>query len=439
MSKNLKELAEKIVNLAKQNGATAAEGIARESISHSVEVKNGSLEKIEGSEQLKLGARVFIGLRSASVSISNTENSYLENMISRAIAMAKQAPEDEFSGLAEVSQYASNFNIKNFDLLDKSFNDIKPDTLVSLAEQMTKSALDVPGANLSEGGVGCNLTKFHMTDSNGFSSGYSRTNFQLFCSTIAGENSQMERDYASESRVYFEELPDPDCVGNLSATRAVSRLNPKASPTGSYPVLYDERISSTLISHLISAINGASIARGSSWLLDSLEEKVLPQSITLSEEPKRPRIAGSRPFDSEGLPTSKKNLIKDGRLKQLVLDLRSARQLNLEPKGNASGVTNLRLSTGRKSQSEIISEIKNGFLVTSLIGSSVNQNTGDYSRGAGGYWIKDGEIVYPINRCTIAGNLKEMLINITQANDSKNTSSYEIPSLLVENMIVAGK
>ena len=278
-----------------------------------------------------------------------------------------------------------------------------------------------------------------MTDSNGFSSGYSRTNFQLFCSTIAGENSQMERDYASEGRVYFEELPDPDYIGNLSATRAVSRLNPKASPTGSYPVLYDERISSTLISHLISAINGASIARGSSWLLNSLEEKVLPQSITLSEEPKRPRIAGSRPFDSEGLPTSKKNLIKNGRLKQLVLDLRSARQLNLEPKGNASGVTNLRLSTGKKSQSEIISEIKNGFLVTSLIGSSVNQNTGDYSRGAGGYWIKDGEIVYPINRCTIAGNLKEMLINITQANDSRNTSSYEIPSLLVENMIVAGK
>ena len=214
-----------------------------------------------------------------------------------------------------------------------------------------------------------------------------------------------------------------------------------------YPVLFDQRISGSLIGHLTSAINGASISRGSSWLRESLNERILPKNFTLSEDPHRPRIAGSRPFDGEGLPTVNKNFVEDGILKQLILDLRSARKLNLKPSGNASrslssapqpSPGNLELSPGNNTPLGIIKEIKNGLLVTSLIGSTINQNTGDYSRGANGFWIQNGEVAYPVNECTIAGNLKEMLLNLTAANDGKKHLSRIIPSLLVENMMVAG-
>jgi PmbA protein len=286
-----------------------------------------------------------------------------------------------------------------------------------------------------------------MTTTGGFSGGYKKTGFQLFCSAIAGENSLMERDYASESRTFFEDLPDPFSVGHLAGRRAVNRLNPKKPLTGSYPVVFDERVSSSLIGHLTAAINGASISRGSSWLRDSLNTRILPKNFMLSEDPHRPRISGSRPFDSEGLPTVKKNFIEDGVLKNLILDLRSARKLNLKPLGNAyrslssppqPNPGNLELSSGTDSVSDIIRGIKNGLLVTSLIGSTINPNTGDYSRGANGFWIQDGEIVYPVNECTIAGNLKEMLLSLTASNDGKPYLSRVVPSLLVESMTIAG-
>ena len=296
-------------------------------------------------------------------------------------------------------------------------------------------------------GIGTNFSNFHMMASNGFSSGYKKTNFQLFCSAIAGANSLMERDYASESRTFFEDLPDAISIGQLAGNRAVNRLNPKKPLTGSYPVLFDERVSASLIGHLTSAINGAAISRGSSWLRESLNKRVLPASFNLSEDPTRPRIAGSRPFDAEGLPTSKKNFVEDGILKSLILDLRSARKLNLAPSGNAyrslssapqPGSGNLELSSDSKTVLDIIKKIKNGLFVTSLIGSTINQNTGDYSRGANGFWIQNGEITYPVNECTIAGNLKEMLLNLTAANDGRKHLSRVIPSLLVENMTIAG-
>ena len=247
---------------------------------------------------------------------------------------------------------------------------------------------------------------------------------------------------------FFNDLPKPSSIGELAATRAVKRLNPKKPPTGSYPVFFDRRVSNSLIGHLTAAINGAAICRGSSWLLNSLNKKILSDALTLSEDPTRPKIAGSRPFDGEGLPTKRKNFISNGILEKYVLDLRSSRKLNLNPSGNAyrslssspvPGVGNLELTPGKHSHHEIITNIKQGLLVTSLIGSTINNNTGDYSRGANGFWIENGEVVFPVNECTIAGNLKEMLLNLIAANDGQEHLSKVIPSLLVQNMIIAGK
>jgi PmbA protein len=448
MSEKLKNISEDIITQAKNYGATSVEALVVDNKALSIEVKNKNLEKIENAETLNLGLRVFVGSGSACVSISSANRKSIEQMALRAVEMAKEATADEFSLPANEQEILTVFNTNNYELCDSTYDEQNVEELKRVALEIESAALAVKDVTQCEGaGIGTNFSNFHMMTSNGFSSGYKKTNFQLFCSAIAGTNSLMERDYASESRTFFEDLPEAISIGQLAGNRAVNRLNPQKPLTGSYPVLFDERVSVSLIGHLTSAINGAAISRGSSWLRESLNKRVLPESFNLSEDPTRPRIAGSRPFDAEGLPTSKKNFIEDGILKSLILDLRSARKLNLTPSGNAyrslssapqPGPGNLELSSDSKTVLDIIKKIKNGLFVTSLIGSTINQNTGDYSRGANGFWIQNGEITYPVNECTIAGNLKEMLLNLTAANDGRKHLSRVIPSLLVENMTIAG-
>ena len=448
MSEKLKNISEDIITQAKNFGATSVEALVVDNKALSIEVKNRCLEKIENAETLNLGLRVFVGSGSACVSISSTNKKSIEQMALRAVEMAKEATADEFSLPANEHEISTISNTNNFELCDNTFDEINVEELKKVALEIECAALSVKDVSQCEGaGIGTNFSNFHMMTSNGFSGGYKKTNFQLFCSAIAGTNALMERDYASESRTFFEDLPDPLSIGHLAGNRAVNRLNPQKPLTGSYPVLFDERVSASLIGHLTSAINGAAISRGSSWLRESLGKRVLPANFTLSEDPTRPRIAGSRPFDAEGLPTLKKNFVEDGVLKSLILDLRSSRKLNLAPSGNAyrslssapqPGPGNLELSSGNKTVLDIIKKIKNGLFVTSLIGSTINQNTGDYSRGANGFWIQNGEVTYPVNECTIAGNLKEMLLNLTAANDGRQHLSRVIPSLLVENMTIAG-
>ena len=448
MSEKLKNISEDIITQAKNYGATSVEALVVDNKALSIEVKNKNLEKIENAETLNLGLRVFVGSGSACVSISSANRKSIEQMALRAVEMAKEATADEFSLPANEQEILTVFNINNYELCDNTYDELNVEELKRVALEIESAAMAVKEVSQCEGaGIGTNFSNFHMMTSNGFSSGYKKTNFQLFCSAIAGSNSLMERDFASESRTFFEDLPEALSIGQLAGNRAVNRLNPQKPLTGSYPVLFDERVSVSLIGHLTSAINGAAISRGSSWLRESLNKRVLPASFNLSEDPTRPRIAGSRPFDAEGLPTSKKNFIEDGILKSLILDLRSARKLNLAPSGNAyrslssapqPGPGNLELSSNSKTVLDIIKKIKNGLFVTSLIGSTINQNTGDYSRGANGFWIQNGEITYPVNECTIAGNLKEMLLNLTAASDGRKHLSRVIPSLLVENMTIAG-
>ncbi|MGI9368981.1 MAG: TldD/PmbA family protein, partial [Ruegeria sp.] len=277
--------------------------------------------------------------------------------------------------------------------------------------------------------------------------GYARTSRSVSCVAISGEGTGMERDYDGDSRTFQSDLRSAEEIGRSAGERAVQLVGARKPATGTFPILFDERISSSLIGHLLAASNGAAIARGASWIKDSLGEQVLPEHLSLIEEPHRPRISGSRPFDAEGLPTHRRAIVDNGMLTGWTLDLSSARKLNMAPTGNAArGVSgppspsnwNLSLTQGDKSREELMRDMGTGLLVTSMIGSTINPNNGDYSRGASGFWIENGEITHPVNECTIAGNLRDMLMRIIPANDARSYLSRVVPSLLIEGMTLAG-
>ena len=290
--------------------------------------------------------------------------------------------------------------------------------------------------------------RIHLAASNGFSGGYERSSHALYCVAISGEGLGMERDHYGESRIYRADLPTPEHVGQEAAHRAVARSGARRPKTGAYPVLYDERIASSLIGHLLSAANGSAVARGSSWLRDRLGEPVLPEALSLLEDPHRARTAGSKPFDAEGLPTKARAIVENGVLQGWTLDLSTARQLGMDSTASAArgtqsppspSITNVALTQGTSSQADLLRDMGTGLLVTSMIGSTISATTGDYSRGASGFWVENGEIAYPVNECTIAGNLHDMLRSIVPANDARPHLSRVVPSLLVEGMTLAGE
>ena len=258
----------------------------------------------------------------------------------------------------------------------------------------------------------------------------------------------MERDHYGEARVHRGDLPAPEDVGRIAAERALARANPRKPRTGAFPVLYDERVAASLIGHLLQAANGASVARGASWLKDRLGEQILPRTLSLTEDPHRARVGGSRPFDGEGLPTLARRIVENGVLTGWTLDLATARKLGMESTANAArsassppspSVSNVALTETDLTREDLMREMGTGLLVTSLIGSSINPTTGDYSRGASGFWVENGQIAYPVNELTIAGNLHEMLAGIRPAGDARHWTSRVVPSLLVEGLTVAGE
>ena len=265
--------------------------------------------------------------------------------------------------------------------------------------------------------------------------------------TLRDGSGEVERDWAAESRVWQADLPAAESVGQRAAERAIARAGARKPRTGACPVLFDERVAGSLIGHLLAAINGATIARGSGWLRDALGQPVLPAGLDLLEEPRRLRTPGSRPFDAEGLATRARAIIADGTLTGWVLDLSTGRRLGLESTANASrgtaappspATTNVTLSPGRHSRADLLRDMGTGLVVTSLIGSAINPTTGDYSRGAAGFWVEGGEIVHAVNECTIAGNLRDMLMRIVPANDALPHLSLRVPSLLVDGLTLAG-
>jgi PmbA protein len=342
---------------------------------------------------------------------------------------------------------ATDLDSARLDLSDPT-PDPSPAALEDAARRAEAAALAVEGIAMAEGAsAGFGRRRVHLAASNGFAAGFARSDHSLSCVAITGTGTAMERDYAGEHRLHAADLPEPDWVGRLAADRTLARAGASQPKTGAYPVLYDERISSSLIGHLLGAINGASVARGSSWLRDALGQQVLPKALTLTEDPHRPRATGSRLFDAEGLPTRARALVEAGTLTGWVLDLGTARKLGMSSTASAMrgtgappspGVSNVALTQGTRSRDDLIREMGTGFLVTSLIGASINPTTGDYSRGASGFWVEGGEIRHPVNGCTIAGNLRQMLQTLVPANDARPHLSHVVPSLLVEGLTLAG-
>ena len=447
MTQPLNALTHALLQAASKAGADSADALAIEATSLSVDVRAGALEQAERSEETEIGLRVFVGQRVAIVSASDTSARTVEEMASRAVAMAREAPEDPFAGLAGADQISTDWDVDALELADPA-PEPAPEALQQDAAEAEAAGLAVKGiSQVQSSSAGYGAQQIWMSATNGFEGGYRRTNRGLSCVTIAGTGTQMERDYDGDSRTFQADLRSAREIGTRAAERTLARLEARKPPTGAYPVLFDERISSTLLGHLLAAMNGSAIARGASWLRDSLGEQVLPTALSVIEDPHRPRVSGSRPFDGEGLATAKRTLVQDGVVQGWTLDLANGRKLDMASTGNAARGTssgpspsnwNVSLTQGSASREDLIRDMGTGLLVTSMIGSTINPNTGDYSRGAAGLWVENGEITHAINECTIAGNLREMLGGMIPANDARTHLSRVVPSLLVSGMTLAG-
>lgn len=448
MTQPLDQLTDALLNAARKAGASAADAIAIEGRSMTIDMRGGTLEQAEREEGIDVGLRVLVGQRQACVSASDARPEVLGALAERAVAMAREAPEDPYIGLADPAQLAQGWDMAALELSDPT-SEPSPQDLQDDAREAEAAALAVDGVTqVQSASAGYSWRAVHMAATNGFSGGYERTDRGLSCVAIGGEGTGMERDYDGDSRIFQADLRRPQDIGRTAGERTVAALNPRRPRTGAYPVLFDERISSSLIGHLLAASNGAAIARGSSWLMGRLGDQVLPKGLSVIEDPHRPRAVGSRAFDAEGLPTQRRALVDDGVLTGWALDLANARKLGMDPTGSAKrgtssppspGTWNIELTQGPHSRDALLAQMGTGLLVTSMIGATINPNTGDYSRGATGFWVENGQIAYPVNECTIAGSLPEMLRNVTPANDARPWLSRVVPSLLVEGLTIAGE
>ncbi len=433
-----------LIAKARRAGADAADAVLAEGISLSHARRLGKPEKLERSEGYDLGLRVLVGKRQAMVSSNDRTKPALDELVERALAMARAVPEDPYCGLAEPAELART--IPELDIADP--REPSPDELIGRAAAAEDAARAVPGVTNSEGAeAGWGRSRVALAASNGFSGTYEGSGHSVSVAVLAGDGTGMERDYDFSSAVYAADLEDPALVGRRAGERAVRRLKPRKVASRKVPVVYDQRVSRGLLSHLAGAISGAAIARGTSFLKDKLGEPIFPAGTVIIDDPHRRRGLRSRPFDGEGVANRRRALVDDGRLTTWILDLRSARQLGLKSTGHATrgtsappapAPTNLWLEPGSRSLASLIADIAQGFYVTELMGMGVNGITGDYSRGAAGFWIERGEIAYPVSEVTVAGNLKDMFLNLTAAADLAFKTGIDAPTVRIDGMTVAG-
>jgi PmbA protein len=438
------EILSDLINKVKRLGADAADAIFVEGTSLSTTWRMGKLEDVERSEGHDLGLRVFVGQRQATVSATDLSERSLGPLPERALAMARLAPEDPYCGLAPRELLATSFPDLDID------DDFEPSTerLIALARVAEESALANKGVTNSEGGsAGWGRSRVTLVTSEGFAQTYGGSSSSVSCSVLAGSGTAMERDYDFTSARHFEDLGPAQEVGRVAAERALKRLNPRKVKSCSVPVVFDPRDSMSLVGHFAGAINGISVARGTSFLKDKMGEQIFRRGVRVIDDPHRKRGMRSKPFDGEGVANRKTALIDNGVLQTWVLDTAAARQLKLKSTGHAArgtggppspSTTNLYMEAGALTPKELIADITQGLYVTELIGMGVNGVTGDYSRGAAGFWIENGEITYPVSEITIAGNLKDMFRNLTPANDLVFKYGTNAPTLRVEGMTVAG-
>ena len=433
-----------LVNKAKSIGADAADAIYVEGISVSTACRKGKPESLTRSEGYDLGLRVFIGKRQAIVSSSDLSNKALDDLVSRAIAMAKVVPEDPYCGLAP-SEYLANI-INDLD----GFDPVEPssDILEQQTREAEEAALEISGVTNSEGAeAGWGRSSVAIAGTNGFAQQREGSGHSLSVSVVAGEGTGMERDYDFSTAVYGEDLQNARKLGKSAAEKAVARLNPRKIKTSQVPVIFDPRVSNSLVGHLASAVNGSSVARGTTFLKDKMGEQLFANGVNIIDDPLRLRGLRSKAFDAEGVATQARHIINDGTLQTWVMDMRSARQLGLKTTGNAArgtssppspSTTNLYMDAGTVSREDLIKGVKSGFYITELIGMGVNGITGDYSRGAGGFWIENGEITFPVNEVTIAGTLLDIFRKLTPADDLIFQFGTNAPTVRVDGLTVAG-
>lgn len=436
-------LAELLKSAAAAGAESADATLVRSSaLSHAQRL--GKVERLEREESDDLGLRILLGQRQAIVSTTDFSPDALSALVDRALAMARVVPEDPYCGLADPQLLTSAR--PELDIFDPE--EPSAETLIERARSCEEAARAVAGVTNSEGAeAGWSSSRVTLAASNGFAGSYAVTRHSLGVSVLAGEGLEMERDYDFSSTVHGSDLESAEEVGRRAGERAVKRLNPRKPRTGRVPLVFDPRVANGMLRHFAGAINGAAIARGTSFLKERLGESVFAKGVQIVDDPHRPRGPRSRPFDAEGLATSRQALVEDGRLTTWLLDLASARQLNLAPTGHASrgvsgtpgpATSNLYFAPGTTSPQEMIAAIDEGFYVTEMIGMGVNGVTGDYSRGASGYWIEKGELTHPVSEATIAGNLKEMFKELTPASDLTFKYGTDSPTLRIDGMTVAG-
>jgi PmbA protein len=434
-----------LIAKARAKGADAADAILVEGTSLSVALRLGVLEHMSRAEGTDLGLRVFIGKRQAIASSSDLSPSALDELAERAVAMAKTVPEDPYCGLAEPEALARTFP-------DVDGCDPREPTGEELSEHARRAedaARAIVGVTNSEGAQAAwGQSVVALVASNGFAQSRAGSHHSLSVSVLAGAGTAMERDYDYASAVHAVDMPEPEAIGRSAGERTVKRLNPRKAQSARVPVVFDPRVANGLLRHLAGAINGAAVARGTTFLRDKLGERIFPEAVTIVDDPLRRRGLRSKPFDGEGIATVRRNLVDKGVLTTWVLDLRSARQLGLKTTGHAArgtssppspATTNLYLEPGPVGPEALIADIKSGLYVTELIGFGVNNVTGDYSRGATGFWIENGALVFPVSEVTIAGNLKNMFLNLTAANDLVFRYGTDAPTVRIDGMTIAGK
>jgi PmbA protein len=439
------ERAADIVRRARLAGADAADAVFAADAASEVSVRLGKLEDVGRSEAEELGLRVFVGQRSASVSTTDLSPAAMDALVERAVAMAREAPEDQWAGLAPEARLMHGAP-PLLDLADDA--EVSPADLRALAQEAEDAARAVAGVTNSEGGgASAAASVWALATSHGFAGAYATTSYAVSASVIAGEGGAMQRDYAFHSARHRSRLDAPADIGRQAGERAVARVGPGRVESAAMPVVFDPRVGGSLIGHLVGAISGQAIARRTSFLLDALGTPVFAPGIAIRDDPHRPHGLRSRPFDGEGLPVSPVDLVADGVLETWLLDSAAARQLGLEPTGHAArgvggapGVTtsNLFMEAGKVPVETLIGDIARGVYVIELIGQGVNAVTGDYSRGAAGFLIEDGRLSRPVAEFTVAGNLKDMYRALTPASDLVFRYGTNVPTLRVDGMTVAG-
>ncbi len=437
-----------VVAAALRAGADAAEAVSAERRALSISVRLGELDEVEREESRDLGLRVFVGRRQATVSGSDVSAEARAKLVERAVAMARLAPEDPYAGLADPERLAGlERRGLDLDLYDPA--EPEPEALEAKARIAEESARAVPKVTNSDGGsASWSASQWRIITSGGFSGLHRTSGFSIGASAIAGDEDGMETGYDGRSVRWQSDLPEPRAIGAEAGRRAAGRLGARKIASTTAPVIFENRLAMSLIGPLIGAVSGPSIARGTSFLKDRLGQPVFAKGIEISDDPHRPRGLGSSPFDDEGVANGRVNLIDDGVLTTWLLNSASARQLGLATTGHASrglagppgvGPSNLTVKPGTRSQAELMADAGAGLLITSMFGPSLNGNTGDWSVGCSGFWFEGGELAYPVNEITVAGNLIDIYARLVPGSDLEIRGASNSPSLLIDGLAVAGK